>query len=167
MKSVGEVGCEYLATLHTARVCARYYYTLLVFEDVMASRLVTHEAAKRPQCFHLSLNSLFSHWNDIVKDIKYYKIITFVKYTNNYKAVFCRFLVIPLYVESLYVKEFFLSYSFISFWVKRVTRTPEMQGRNGLDQDFYIIFFLEFFYSVCTILIFQSRSTLGAESSVK
>ena len=61
VKSVGEVGCEYLATLHTARVCARYYYTLLVFEDVMASRLVTHEAAKRPQCFHLSLNSLFSH----------------------------------------------------------------------------------------------------------
>ena len=113
VKSVGEVGCEYLATLHTARVCARYYYTLLVFEDVMASRLVTHEAAKRPQCFHLSLNSLFSHWNDIVEDIKYYKIITFVKYNNNYKAVFCRFLVIHLYLESLYVKEFFLSYSFI------------------------------------------------------
>ena len=62
-------------------------------------------------------------------------------------------------------KNFFYHTRSLEIWVKRVT--PEIRGRNGLDQDFYIIFLLEFFYSVCTILIFQSRSTLGAESSVK
>ena len=65
------------------------------------------------------------------------------------------------------MKEFFLSYSFIRNLSEKGYPYPRNAREKWVGPRLLHYFFLEFFYSVCTILIFHSRSALAAESSVK